>query len=654
MLGQFKDMKSRIKGFTLIELSIAITIISFLVVNAIVMTESNEAVAEQGDVIENLGDVKRLLNEFAIYNGYLPCPADPYAQAGTATYGLEAREESCGGAELCPCDQDKLFGEMEVSRKPNESPMVVGTLPQKFLIGREGDAWGKNITYAVTIDNTTPEGFLKYRTGQIKVYKNDSVNTNPAFLPTSGATLITDKAAYVLLSHGPNGVGAFDPLANNPSEPENLSGILRILPRVILNQASQPVVIDNKYDWHNHHLYDRHAHPADDTPTGKFHQHKHGFDRIFVQSLIPSRAQEGEGNSVFDDILIYGKKTDIIWGRDQNNTISDNIPDMIPGLVQWLEPDPDNIVLFNAKADQWNEKGSLITLNNIDLGLMQAISAVPLDTEFTPSLLEFGISGLETTVMTGTEMEFDTGFTLYMVVKTDDIGSTGGDKTILHMANSDTVVFEDFLKVKSVAGDGSLMEFTINGTTSQFPNTNTTSEFAVLGVKFNKDDTNVTYFRNTSKNLAAATPLDSFDLYCIGGEYDIPAVPVCKEEWDGNFAEMIIYDNNLSNGQHNMILGYLANKYNIEMANWNGNIDWCDMDGGLRVQQSCSSDSSCCSGKCKSVTGGGKKCCMPTIKNDGAWEYNNTADRCGSNKDCCDSGAICNMYGWCWKEDSPS
>lgn len=169
------------RGFTLVELTMVLVIISLLVGGMLIGLGTQREISESNESQKQLNEIRDALIGFAVTNGRLPCPADPAAVTGSAGAGLE-RVAIAGGCT-------------------GGAAAVAGVLPWATLGVRELDSWGRRISYRVT------GIFAQPISGQaaFTLASNGDIN-----ITSGGASLATNVPAIVL-SHGPNGQGAFLP-----------------------------------------------------------------------------------------------------------------------------------------------------------------------------------------------------------------------------------------------------------------------------------------------------------------------------------------------------------------------------------------------------------------------------------------------------------
>src|SRR5690606_17656094 len=132
-----------------------------------------------------LDAITEALEDYVRANGRLPCPASRRAVAGDVTYGREVLAD-CGDASEPALT--KLVGGIRIGALPFRDIWLRDTYAM--------DGYGNRFLYAVRVPFTTQAGFSSPTVvGTITVKDGADID------------ILTD-AAYVVLSHGPDGKGA--------------------------------------------------------------------------------------------------------------------------------------------------------------------------------------------------------------------------------------------------------------------------------------------------------------------------------------------------------------------------------------------------------------------------------------------------------------
>lgn len=187
-----KEMGRIAWAFTLLELSVSIAIIALIMSGSLVLI-SNIVSKHQGtDAQIKLDKIVIALENYYQRNGHLPCPASRTDAPNTANFGKQVNSGDCtytvapaGTARIETVASSGLW-------------MLVGVVPTRDLLLRDdsmNDGYGNRFTYAVAqplADSATFDA----GTGTITI--KDSAGNN----------IITD-GAYVMLSHGKTGEGAY-------------------------------------------------------------------------------------------------------------------------------------------------------------------------------------------------------------------------------------------------------------------------------------------------------------------------------------------------------------------------------------------------------------------------------------------------------------
>ena len=169
-------------GFSLVELAIAIFVITLLLGSILVPLSTQVEQRKTGETQKALEDIRQALMGFALANGFLPCP-------DTDNDGVE-----------------NVSGSNCVSQE--------GSLPLATLGVTGYDSWGNRYRYRVhpSFSQRAPATlFTISTTSNLRVCADAACGTS--------LTTLTDGPPAVVLSHGKNGYGAINSITNtaNPA-----------------------------------------------------------------------------------------------------------------------------------------------------------------------------------------------------------------------------------------------------------------------------------------------------------------------------------------------------------------------------------------------------------------------------------------------------
>ena len=169
-------------GFSLVEMAIVMTIMGLVLASGVSLLGGQVDAGRQKATKTRLQALEHSLTAFYVWNDRLPCPADGRLDSSDASYG-RSQPETSGS-----CDTSAVTAAESV-------------IPWRTLGLQESeslDGWGRRISYQVspelTASGSTLDGSLVVRDGSAAV---------------SGTAELTDRAAFVLFSHGENGHGAW-------------------------------------------------------------------------------------------------------------------------------------------------------------------------------------------------------------------------------------------------------------------------------------------------------------------------------------------------------------------------------------------------------------------------------------------------------------
>ncbi len=199
------------KGFTMIELAVALVIIAILLGTILVPLQTQVEQRQVSETQKLLEDIKEALIGHAMTNGYLPCPDRTTPGGGgpndTANDGVE---DFAAGA---------CIGTLSAG-----NVVAIGNLPWVTLGLGATDVWGNRFRYAVDMDfaSRPPAVFNFGSSADVRVCTTAACTVDLIPWPGNGAVA-------VILSHGKNGYGAINaatgvqqPFPTSPDEGINL------------------------------------------------------------------------------------------------------------------------------------------------------------------------------------------------------------------------------------------------------------------------------------------------------------------------------------------------------------------------------------------------------------------------------------------------
>ena len=244
---------SRSKGFSLVELAVALAIIALLLAGALIPLSTQIDVRNSGDTQRGMESIRDAIVGFAQANGRLPCPANGATPAGTVDTTTWPTSVGAGTEQWDPPN--------------NRCYTVFGVVPWATLGVPETDAWGRRLSYRVSsafADAVSPPGAATYEsrstpalvpanaalmspTNQVPLCPSPLVPTpaqssfalcslgDIAVFTRGGATTtavpLGTALPAVFISHGKNGFGAWQtsgirlsPIPSNNDEAANVNG----------------------------------------------------------------------------------------------------------------------------------------------------------------------------------------------------------------------------------------------------------------------------------------------------------------------------------------------------------------------------------------------------------------------------------------------
>ncbi len=179
-----RKIRTAEQGFTLVELSVVVAIVALVATFGLDIVGTYMQRTAHNTTRDKLEVIEERLQEFREANGRYPCPADQTLGYTNTNYGVEA----CGTGNVV-----------------SVGSAYIGTLPIRALhlpMDYIGDSWEHKFTYAVTTALTTD---IDSANGNLRVTGGHLDSASDYY----DLTETPSTAAYVVLSHGQDGKGAY-------------------------------------------------------------------------------------------------------------------------------------------------------------------------------------------------------------------------------------------------------------------------------------------------------------------------------------------------------------------------------------------------------------------------------------------------------------
>ncbi|MGB6687962.1 MAG: prepilin-type N-terminal cleavage/methylation domain-containing protein [Terracidiphilus sp.] len=186
-------------GFTLLELAIVLTLTAVVIGGGLVIFTASLQASQYNSTVKKMDDIEKAILNFAIVNNRIPCPSDLTQKPSSSTYGYEAGSVT-GGTGTGEC----YTGMTPAANLKATSGTEEGGVPTRALRLSDDymyNGWGRRLRYAVDPTYTATSALP---VAQCATADSKSITVDDA----SGAARST-AAAYVLMSHGANGHGAY-------------------------------------------------------------------------------------------------------------------------------------------------------------------------------------------------------------------------------------------------------------------------------------------------------------------------------------------------------------------------------------------------------------------------------------------------------------
>lgn len=200
------------RGFSLIELSLILMIVSILGLSAMQTYRTWLHGKIAGDTESRRNLINDAMAFFLANYGRLPCPATPGLAPDNATAGHENCLTASAAVGYCESGLCRVQG-----ARPAISAALVGTVPYAALglsIKDAHDGWGNKISYAVTEVLTRTSSFNDQMgsIGILQGFRNATTGLllGPSNRPNPDAGSVIDSWLFVFFSHGADGRGAWN------------------------------------------------------------------------------------------------------------------------------------------------------------------------------------------------------------------------------------------------------------------------------------------------------------------------------------------------------------------------------------------------------------------------------------------------------------
>lgn len=202
-----KNKKTSQQGFTLIELSIVLLVVSILTSTLLQFIAEQSKERSFSVTNDKLEQIDAALIAHLNAHGYLPCPAKRGTALESSDFGVATNCLSAVDADVIEVTSDTVEENVRIGDLPTRN---LG-LPDDFMF----DAWQRRITYAVVVDLAKEEyAYNDYVTDQengvIQILDAGSFQIPQAPATCSSDTSTCPVIAYLFLSHGSDGKGAYN------------------------------------------------------------------------------------------------------------------------------------------------------------------------------------------------------------------------------------------------------------------------------------------------------------------------------------------------------------------------------------------------------------------------------------------------------------
>lgn len=214
--------KSNQFGFSLIELSAVISVAATVAVGFLSLTKPQITTNAENTIEtqERIRVITDAMESFRVRQGRLPCPADPFTRSdNTRASGINTYGNSFGIEDLDTLEEtngDPVTYGVDCPDNIGSVPVNSLEIKEKYMF----DAWGNRFTYHVSSNLCgSDEGITTSGSSITEDESRQKGCSSSDYTSRSGNIIvqnaipedITRSSAFVIISHGANGLGAFLP-----------------------------------------------------------------------------------------------------------------------------------------------------------------------------------------------------------------------------------------------------------------------------------------------------------------------------------------------------------------------------------------------------------------------------------------------------------
>jgi prepilin-type N-terminal cleavage/methylation domain-containing protein len=198
------------KAFSLIELSVVLTVMSIVITSFLTLISAEKELERTTEVYDRMDSIYHKIKISIIKEKRLPCPADPELTSGDVGYGLE----DCNNPLMCE------------NNNCSNATILQGSIPTNTLGLSEEmmyDSFGYQFSYVVSVDDSSP--ISEKIDSNIFSNWGDNESEDKINLTNIQDENTDEQYSLLIISHGENGSGAFYKGEIVNKETENLKEI---------------------------------------------------------------------------------------------------------------------------------------------------------------------------------------------------------------------------------------------------------------------------------------------------------------------------------------------------------------------------------------------------------------------------------------------